>query len=160
MRSDTFASCSVGHCNLSLSWNVVQRRECSNESTIRETLCAIHMTHCEVHPKRACWVPFTSYSCKTQQWLACVQAPVVGRLYVCLACARMHLCSACFEGGKHPQHSFACCHTPGAAQEPAHRDMQAALLAGLTFRYTKACASRVYSMHWPPSMPVVYTVEH
>lgn len=63
-----------------------------------------------------------------------LQAPVVGRLYVCLACARLQLCSACFEGGKHPQHSFACCQAPGAAQEPAERDMQAALLTGLTFR--------------------------
>ncbi|KAL3163058.1 hypothetical protein ABBQ32_009480 [Trebouxia sp. C0010 RCD-2024] len=63
----------------------------------------------------------------------CNQAPITGRLYACLACARLQLCSPCFQGGKHPQHSFACCPTPGAPHQPAHRDMQAALLTSLTF---------------------------
>lgn len=92
-------------------------------STVRQIVC-----------QNAGWLWKLCCQESFKQCIQCLQAPIVGELYTCLACARLQLCTACFQGGKHPQHSFSCCRLPGAAHEPACRDMQAALLTGLTCR--------------------------
>ncbi|KAL0037055.1 hypothetical protein WJX77_010709 [Trebouxia sp. C0004] len=80
----------------------------------------------------------------------CEQGPVVGSLYTCMTCARLQLCSGCFEAGKHPQHSFSCCAHPGAPDQPAQRDLQAQLLTGLTCR-TAGSVQLLMQNHTSPS---------
>ncbi|DBA80680.1 TPA: hypothetical protein ACH3X1_007921 [Trebouxia sp. C0004] len=81
----------------------------------------------------------------------CEQGPVVGSLYTCMTCARLQLCSGCFEAGKHPQHSFSCCAHPGAPDQPAQRDLQAQLLTGLTCSRTAGSVQLLMQNHTSPS---------
>jgi len=124
---------------------------CLSGSAMMSMNCAAY-THqacslfCDAQSLTSCPVQgFISQPCTMQQ-IVHLQGPVEGRLYTCMTCARLQLCSGCFEAGKHPQHSFSCCAHPGAPDQPAQRDLQARLLTGLTCRCDSSVSKYLYAL--------------